>query len=118
MTEPHRLLAMARGVLDRGDPDVPGLWPRASALLGCRSLEVAVQRVWESRTLDLQRVPMRVQLICLRRYLDDADLAARTGHAWAALSRACHHHAYELAPTADELAGWLGVVDELIARTA
>lgn len=59
---------------------------------------------------------MRVQLICLRRYLDDHDLAARTSHAWSALSRACHHHPYELAPTADELQGWLAVVDEFVER--
>ena len=43
---------------------------------------------------------MRTQLICLRSYLEDAPLAARAGHAWSALSRACHHHPYELGPTA------------------
>jgi hypothetical protein len=47
-------------------------------------------------------------------YLGDADLAARAGHAWSALSRACHHHPYELAPTAAELQGWLAVVDALV----
>ncbi len=26
---------------------------------------------------------------------------------WGALSRACHHHSYELAPTAGELEGWI-----------
>ena len=59
---------------------------------------------------------MRAQLICLRTYLGDADLAARAGHAWSALSRACHHHAYELAPTATELRAWFSVVDELIRK--
>ena len=28
------------------------------------------------------------------------------------LSRACHHHPYELAPTAGELATWIEVVEE------
>jgi hypothetical protein len=59
---------------------------------------------------------MRTQLICLRSYLEDPRLAARVGHAWSALSRACHHHAYELAPTSGELHAWFTVVSELIER--
>lgn len=113
---PRVVLSLARGMLGRVDPDTAGLWPRASALLACRALEATVSRLWERRTLDLQGCSMRVQLICLRTYLGDADLAARTGHAWSALSRACHHHPYELAPTAAELRGWLSVVEELIQK--
>jgi hypothetical protein len=75
-----------------------------------------MSRLWERRTLDLQRCSMRVQLICLRTYLGDAELAARAGHAWSALSRASHHHPYELAPTAAELGDWLLVVEELIQK--
>ncbi len=110
------VLGMAHGLLARADPDTAGLWPRASAVLACRALETTVSRLWERRALDLQLCPMRVQLICLRTYLGDSDLAARAGHAWSALSRASHHHPYELAPTADELRGWLSVVEELIAK--
>ena len=113
---PRELLSMAESLLGRADPDTAGLWPRASALLGCRALESTVHRLWERRALDLRSCPMRVQLICLRIYLGDADLAARAGHAWSALSRACHHHPYELAPTAMELRGWLSVVGELIQK--
>lgn len=113
---PRVVLSLARGMLGRVDPDTAGLWPRASALLACRALEATVQRLWERRALDIRGCPMRVQLICLRTYLGDADLAARTGHAWSALSRACHHHPYELAPTAAELRGWLSVVEELIQK--
>ena len=109
---------MAHAVLGRAAPETAGLWPRASALLACRAVELTVNRLWERRTLDLRGCPMRVQLIFLRTYLGDADLAARSGHAWSALSRACHHHAYELAPTADELRGWLAVVEELVSRSA
>jgi len=107
---------MARGLLGRADPATAGLWPRASAVLACRALEATVHGLWERRTLDLQGCSMRVQLICLRTYLGDADLAARAGHAWSALSRACHHHSYELAPTEAELRGWLSVVEELIQK--
>lgn len=103
-------------MLGRADPTTVGLWPRASALLARQALEAAVHRVWEHRRLDLHACSMRVQLICLRTYLGDADLAARAGHAWSALSRACHHHPYELAPTAAELQRWLSVVEELIRK--
>jgi hypothetical protein len=107
---------MADRLLGRADPATAGLWPRASALLGLQALEAGLFRLWKSRALDLQGCTMRTQLICLRRYLDDGALAARAGHAWSALSRACHHHPYELAPTAAELGSWLSVVGELVER--
>ena len=113
---PRVVLSLARDMLGRMEPETAGLWPRASALLACRALEATMSRLWVSRTLDLQGCSMRVQLICLRTYLGDPDLAARAGHAWSALSRASHHHAYELAPTAAELRGWLSVVEELIQK--
>jgi hypothetical protein len=113
---PRDTLVLARGLLGRADPETAGLWPRASALLARRAVEATVHRLWERRALDLRGCSMRVQLIFLRAYLGDADLAARAGHAWSALSQACHHHAYELAPTAAELRGWLSVVDELIQK--
>ena len=115
---PDDLLALADGLLRRADPATAGLWPRASAILALRALEAGVLRLWERQTLDLRRCPMRAQLICLRTYLGDASLAARTGHAWSALSRACHHHPYELAPTAAELESWFSVVRELIGVSA
>jgi hypothetical protein len=31
------------------------------------------------------------------------------------LSEACHHHAYEIGPTASELEGWLAAVERLVA---
>jgi hypothetical protein len=113
---PGQVLGMAGRLLERADPDTAGLWPRASALLASRALEATVHRLWERKTLDLQGCSMRVQLICLRMYVGDTELVARASHAWSALSRACHHHPYELAPTAAELRGWLSVVDELIQK--
>jgi hypothetical protein len=105
------LLAMARQLLDRASPDTAGLWPRAAALLARQALEVAVDDFWQARRIPLESCPTRAQLICLREYLDDDDLAGRVHHAWNALSRACHHHPYELAPTAGELRDWMDSVD-------
>lgn len=113
---PRHLLEMARGLLRRADPATAGLWPRASALLARQALEAGVRELWARRELALQGCPMPAQFICLRTYLGDAELAARAGHAWSALSRACHHHAYELAPTAGELDDWFRVVGELIQK--
>ncbi len=112
--DPRGLLQSAGGLLARADPATAGLWPRASAILGLQAREATLLRVWARRGLDLEGCTMRTQLICLRRYLDEGGLAARAGHAWSALSRACHHHPSELAPTAAELGSGLAVVGELV----
>jgi len=116
--DPSELLDTADDLLRRADPATAGLWPRASALLALHALEASLRRLWERHTLELQGCSMRTQLICLRSYLEDAPLAARAGHAWSALSRACHHHPYELAPTAGELQAWFSVVKDLIRVSA
>jgi hypothetical protein len=112
--DPRELIELADGLLRRADPATAGLWPRVSALLALQALEAGVERLWQLQTLEFQGCSMRTQLICLRSYLEDAPLAARTGHAWSALSRACHHHPYELGPTAGELQSWFSVVNELV----
>ena len=108
------LLDLARGLLQRADPRTAGLWPRAAALLGRQALEAGLDAYWEGRGVALAGCATRPQLICLRSYLPDASLAARVYHTWGALSDACHHHAYELAPTAGELGTLLETVGELL----
>lgn len=103
MNEAAQLVAIARDLLKRASPMTAGLWPRAAALLARNALEMAVDEYWTRKRIPLEPCPTFTQLLCLREYLDDSDLAGRVHHAWNALSRACHHHPYELAPTADEL---------------
>ncbi len=55
----------------------------------------------------------RAQLICLPSYVNDNGLAGCVVYAWNALSQACHHYAYELAPIAGELSGSLHVAEGL-----
>lgn len=112
VSTPVELLGMARQLLDRASPETAGLWPRAAALLGRQALEMAVDDFWAARRIPLDACPTRQQLICLREYLDDDELAGRVHHAWNALSRGCHQHPYELAPTVGELSGWFDDVDE------
>jgi len=116
--DPVALLETADRMLRRADSDTAGLWPRTSALLALEALETSVRSLWERRGLAFQGCSMRTQLICLRSYLEDARLAARVGHAWSALNRACHHHPYELAPTAGELEAWFSVVGELTSASS
>jgi hypothetical protein len=109
---------MARRLLDRASPETAGLWPRAAALLARQALEMAVDDYWTARNIPLSSCPTLQQLICLREYLDDEDLAGRVHHAWNALSRACHHHPYELPPSASELEGWLEAVESWVDSSA
>ena len=44
------------------------------------------------------------------------EAASRAAYLLAALSRACHYHPYELAPTAAELLGWLDETAQIVTR--
>lgn len=114
MNEAAQLVAAARDLLKRASPATAGLWPRAAALLARNALEIGVDEYWTRKRIPLEPCPTFTQLLCLREYLDDADLAGRVHHAWNALSRACHHHPYELAPTAGELEGLFETVTEFL----
>lgn len=105
------LLAMAESVMARARPETAGLWPRAAALLARQALEAALDEFWRERGLALDACPTRAQLLCLREYLPK-ERAGEVYEAWAVLTRACHHHAYEVAPTVWEL----GVVTATVRK--
>jgi hypothetical protein len=110
---PKQLLAHAYGVLDDPPPVLAGRWPRAVALLGRQALETSLDELWTKRDAKVGWASERSQLLCLSYVLGNRVLAADATLAWNALSEACHQHPYDLPPTAGELAGWLGIVDEL-----
>jgi hypothetical protein len=117
MIDPRRLLETARDLLSRADTNTLGMWPRATALLTRQALEDSLDTLWRRREPGLEHCSGRAQLLCLPSYLSsDADLARRVAYAWSGLSRACHQHAYELPPTAEELAAWLEIVEQLTTR--
>jgi hypothetical protein len=98
------LLALAEALLHRSRPETAGLWPRASALLMRQSLEAELDAFWRCKDLEgLRGLPTHQQLICLRSYVAE-EVAGAVDSAWNSLSRACHHGAFELAPTQHELA--------------
>ena len=109
-------LAAARDLLTRPDPGTTGLWPRAAAFLGRQALEDAMSWCWMSRAPGLEDCSKRAQLLCLPEFLEDEDLAGSAAHVYGRLSLACHHHPYELSPTASELSAWLDEVDRILAK--
>lgn len=111
---PADLLEMAEVLVQRPDAGTVGVWPRAAALLTRQALEVALDGVWARAAPGVSDASARAQLLCLPEYLGDRALAGEVSVAWAALSRACHHQAYSLAPTAVELGQWIGVLRRFV----
>jgi hypothetical protein len=114
---PDELLAAGKGLMQRPDTLITGIWPRAAALLARQALEAAMAELWASKrqAVEMSRCTMRSQLLCLTTYLDPGT-ASRAAYLFAALSHACHYHPYELAPTATELTGWLDQATQIVTQ--
>jgi len=106
--------AAERVLVDPGDA-LFGCWARASALLARQSLESAMDLLWRERAPIVVQCPMSAQLLVLPSYLRDQEAARDAAYVWSALSRACHHHAYELPPTASELRSLIGLTRRVVA---
>jgi hypothetical protein len=115
-TVARELLSAARALVNTSAPDTRGLWPRAAALLSRQALEVALKTYWSFVAPGAEDASMRAQLLSLDGYLSPA-IARDAYQAWSALSRASHHHVYELAPTRDELLAWCEAVEGVISET-
>lgn len=114
---PADLLATAQSLLTRTDPQTAGLWPRAAALLARQALEETLDDFWRRKAMPLDACSTRPQLICLGTYAGE-DVAGRVNHTWSALTRACHHHPYEVAPSVGELQTLLASVNNFHAVVA
>jgi hypothetical protein len=115
---PAEILDAAQVMVRHPRPGTAGLWSRAAALLGRQALEAALDELWSRTAPGIERASMRCQLLCLPAYVQDAEVAGPAAHAWVALTHACHHHPYELPPTAEELNRWLDAVQAIINRAA
>ena len=107
------LLDTANELLSRPDAKAKGIWPRAAAHLCRQALEATLEELWRTKLPDMSESSMRAQLICLTSYLSDVEFAGRIAYTWSALSTACHHQVYELAPTASEIASWIDTTTRL-----
>ena len=104
-----RRLAVAARILNQPELVEDGAWPRACTWLIRLALEHGLDDFWVAHRPEIVEVSRRAQLLVLTRTVD-AELGHRTDELWHSLSRAAHHHAYELAPTGAELRTWHGEV--------
>nr|BFE63953.1 hypothetical protein GCM10020063_084790 [Dactylosporangium thailandense] len=92
-----------------------GTWPRACAWLLRMALESAMDDYWRRCHPGVAGLRARApQFLVLERYAG-RRIAANAGYTWWALSRAGHHHCYELGLTAGELRRLRDTVTELVA---
>jgi hypothetical protein len=115
VTQTAELIGHSRRLLEEPQRGLEGVWPRAAAFLARQALEAAVGDILATRASGTERCSARAQFLCLPTYAPD-EPAHRATFLWGALSRACHQHAYELAPTAEELAGWVAGVEAVANR--
>ncbi|MGY4680333.1 hypothetical protein ACWIGG_01020 [Micromonospora aurantiaca (nom. illeg.)] len=113
---PEQLLDEAFTLLNRPSRSMRRCWQRGCACLTRLALEQGLCTYWDRVAPSVTHCPMRHQLLALPAFVDASTaLLART--AWHGLSRAMHHHVYELAPTHAELCSWhcdvVALLDEL-----
>lgn len=94
---PAELLRAAEKLLTEPWPSMQQCWQRSCAGLTRGAVEIALDGYWQRVAPSLSGRPMRHQLIALRCYADRA-VANEASAVWNGLSRAMHHHAYELRP--------------------
>lgn len=112
LSAPTDLLGLADAILD-GTITVPGASAaRAAAVIARQVLEEAVERRCQELAGTVARPTFRSQLVLLRE-LGDPVVADRARVAWDGLSRACHHHSYELQPTVGEVRTLTNLVKEV-----
>jgi hypothetical protein len=69
------------------------------------AIERALDEFWDQHLPAIRKASRRAQLLVFTRRVN-ADIGRRYHQLWSELSRAAHHHAYELTPTAGELRAW------------
>lgn len=111
-TSPAVALRNAELLLD-GSHGAAGGSARLAAFLARQALEELVVALCVAIGVDIERPSMRSRLVILRS-LDTTERADAASVAWNRLSNACHHHAYELAPTVAEVRHLCGVVAVLL----
>jgi hypothetical protein len=99
-----RYLAAADQLLRTAVPGARGTWPRACAWLLRLELETALDAFWSRVRPEIGTAThaQRPKLLMLPAYAGP-DIARRASYVWWALSRAGHHHYYELGVTSAEL---------------
>lgn len=104
MTERAELLTYADQVLD-GTVELGARGPRTAALLARRAFEDWLDEVsasWMSDTVS-DRPPTTTSKLVALAALHGSAVSEHAKQVWHGLSRAVHHHAYELQPSVGEV---------------
>ena len=114
-----KVLDEAERQLDEFDPHTSGAWPHAAAALIRQCLESTLDVFWSTRSPGmLENVTTRDKWVCLPAFLGDRPEAREADFAWSALSNACHHRAYDVGLTQDELREHLATARSFLATVA
>ncbi|WP_250028815.1 hypothetical protein [Paractinoplanes maris] len=114
MTSPQTYLDEVERLMAAPARGTRGLWPRASAWLLRLALESALDQYWTDTAPAVGACRnRRSQILMLSRYVG-ATSSRRVAMLWWSLSRAGHHHSYELALTAGELTHLHAEVGEVV----
>ena len=117
MTDRAELLGYAEQVLD-GTVTLGARGPRTAALLARRAFEDWLDELcasWSTQVVSEWPPTTSSKLVALGA-LQGMELGERAKRVWHGLSRAVHHHAYELQPSAAEVRQLVGHVRALDAR--
>jgi cytochrome c5 len=103
----EHLLDACRLLLNRDDWALSHWWSRGAAHLARQAMETLLDEYWEVKMVVMTRASTRAKFLALHASVQDASLV-RDGYAtWSQLSRSCHYHPYDLAPTIGEVQGWV-----------
>ena len=112
MTAPAAFLDYADRLLD-GEFDLGARGPRIAALLTRSVLEEWIEEQSESWLTPSLGYPTTRSKIVALGAIRGSEISERARRAWHRLSRAVHHHAYELQPTTSEVRELVSAVREL-----
>lgn len=100
MSTSTSLLQQASAVLEESTPNSN----RAACWIARAALENAIDDLLEMKGRSAPGATMRSKLTLLQvAFGREDELPARAEYVWSRLSQTCHHHAFELAPTAIEV---------------
>lgn len=111
MTLSTALLHQAATVLEEAAPHSN----RVACWIARAALESAVEDRLNRMHAPAPNATMRSKLTVLEVAAGEGSpIPAQAEYAWSGLTRACHHHAFELSPTLGEVRHLISVVEELI----
>lgn len=109
-----QLLREAERILEGATGPGSGNSARLAAFVARQAVEALVDERLKVVGAECPAASMRSRLAILKS-LDDHERTAQLEFAWNQLSACCHHHAYELAPTVNEMRALCGKVLTLSA---